>query len=120
MIDRRKFLQASVAAALATGAPFGWAIRTAGAVPAAAGLSNPALQPMFVNLVPDALAPSFKYVPDAAGVYKVEIREGLQYTGLQQNGVNVPTPVWGYADALAGNKVATWPGKTFEVIHDNA
>ncbi|MGD9094039.1 MAG: multicopper oxidase domain-containing protein, partial [Anaerolineales bacterium] len=118
MVSRRGFLKvtgaATAGALLAT--KYG-SVRRALAVPAAAGLSDPALQPKFVNLVPDALSPGFKYMADKKGKYKVQVREAVQYTGLvAPDGVTpVPTPVWGYADQMTNKKVATWPGKTFEV-----
>ena len=65
MIDRRKFIQAGVAAGLASSVPFRLFIRDAYGEVAMPLLSDPALQPKFVNMVPDALAPSFKY-PDAS------------------------------------------------------
>jgi FtsP/CotA-like multicopper oxidase with cupredoxin domain len=80
------------------------------------GLSDPAFQDKFLNQVPDAMAPGFKYVADKAGNYKVHIREAMQFTGLKDiYGNPVATPVWGYSDRNAKSKVATWPGKTFEV-----
>jgi len=120
VIDRRKFLQASVAAALASGAPLGWAIRPAGAAPAAAGLANPAAQfeaAGFVTPVPDAMQPAYKYVPDKKGRYKVKVRTGMHSAGLvdELTGAPLQTPVWGYADSNARDKAGLWPGKTFEV-----
>jgi len=119
MIDRRKFLQASVAAALAAGTPVGWVIRPAGAVPAAAMLSDPALQfaaAGFVNPVPDAMAPGFKYVPGLNGEYTVRIQKAKQATGLVDalgSGKPLKTWVYGYGDPTDG--LFTWPGRTFEV-----
>jgi len=116
MIDRRKFIQAGVAAGLASSLPFRHFISDAYGLPAADGLSNPADQPLFAKLVPDALAPGFKYVPDRKGQFKVQIREAVQQTGLlDKNGNAASTRVWGYADQNANKKVATWPGKTFEI-----
>lgn len=40
--------------------------------PAAMGLSDPALQPKFVNLVPAALDPGFKYIK-SMGKHKVKV-----------------------------------------------
>ncbi|RMF03449.1 MAG: hypothetical protein D6768_05840 [Chloroflexi bacterium] len=75
-------------------------------------LSDPALQPKFVNPVPNALAPGFKYVPDANNNYKIRVQQTTQMTGLLgPNGNPVPTTVWGYGD----NRGPTWPGRTFEV-----
>jgi FtsP/CotA-like multicopper oxidase with cupredoxin domain len=119
MIDRRKFLKSSVAAAVSAGMPMGWAIRTAGAAPAAAGLADPALQfglAGFVNPVPDAMAPGFKYVPDRrTGEYTVGVAKGKQAAGLVDpiKGRSLGTPVWGYGDPA--DQLYTWPGRTFEV-----
>jgi len=82
----------------------------------ATGLSDPATQDMFVNTVPDAMAPGFKYVPDSAGQFSAQLRQATQFTGLKAaDGTLLPTPIWGYADRNNGPRTATWPGKTFEV-----
>lgn len=119
MIDRRKFLKASVAAALAGTVPGQHFIRSAYGAPAAIGLSDPALQPKFVNVVPDALAPGFKYVPGANGEYTVRIQKAKQATGLVgANGKPLKTWVYGYGDPVDG--LFTWPGRTFEVKSTSA
>ena len=80
MISRRQFLRLGLAAgaglvvrcktdASPGGGQFGGTLQAEEA-PASAGLSDPALQPKFVNLVPDALAPTFKF-PSKKGKYKV-------------------------------------------------
>jgi spore coat protein A len=75
-------------------------------------LSDPAAQPKFVNLAPNALDPGFVYVSDSPGVYTVGVGPTVQMTGLVNNGGNpVPTPLWGYGQ----DGVYTWPGKTFEI-----
>jgi FtsP/CotA-like multicopper oxidase with cupredoxin domain len=75
-------------------------------------LSDPAAQPKFVNPVPNALDPGFKYVPGAGGEYTVGVGPTTQMTGLvSKGGTPVPTPLWGYGQG----GVYTWPGKTFEV-----
>ena len=80
------------------------------------GLSNPTDQPMFVELVPDAMAPAFKYMPNKAGKYKVQVSEAMHFTGLtDSSGSLLPTPIWGYSDKHDRVLGATWPGKTFEV-----
>jgi spore coat protein A len=86
-----------------------------------AGLSDPAMQPKFVNRVPDALAPAFKYASNAQGEFDVQVRAAMQYTGLvDANGTPLATPVWGYADRNRSPRLATWPGKTFEVLSTRA
>ena len=115
-MDRRKFIQAGVAAGLASSLPFRYFINDAYGFQQIPGLSDPAMQPKFWNTVPDALAPSFKYIADNKGRYKVQMRAAMQETGLVDTlGNRLATPVWGYADAVTNSKAGTWPGKTFEV-----
>jgi FtsP/CotA-like multicopper oxidase with cupredoxin domain len=126
-INRRYFLRASIAAAIAAGTPAGWVIRQAGAAPACAagqplgcttlGLSDPVHQfnsAGFVNAVPDAMDPSFIYQKNFLGRYTVRIGSSVQQTGLVGfDGITrLDTPIWGYGDPF-GN--VTWPGKTFQV-----
>ncbi len=83
---------------------------------AAPGLSDPALQPKFVNFAPNALDPSFKFIPynSRQRAYAVEVQEFNHMTGLVgTDGVTpVSTKVWGYGTLKQGY---TWPGRTFEV-----
>jgi FtsP/CotA-like multicopper oxidase with cupredoxin domain len=83
--------------------------------PSAAGLSDPALQPKFQELAPNALDPAFKFMPNPVnGQYSVSISEtSNHYTGLidPKNGRLLKTTVWGYGD----DRGPTWPGRTFEV-----
>ncbi len=75
-------------------------------------LSDPALQPKFMNMVPDAMAPSFKFTSNN-NKYQIQMRQNVQMTGLLgPGGTPVPTTIWGYG--TNGNN-ATWPGRTFEV-----
>ena len=123
MISRRKFFKLGAATgiglavtgtAAGTRAARGFAPRAL-AASAMLGLSDPALQPKFVEDVPDALAPSFIYQPDKKGRYKIKAGQSVQYTGLVDpaTGNKLPTPIWGYGDQK--DKVITWPGRTFEV-----
>ncbi len=126
MVSRRKFVQSSLAAAVAAGTPMGWVIREAGATVACdpeilgcttGGLSDPQFQfrrAGFKNLVPDALADSFIYKPKG-NKYKVSIgQSSVHQTGLVGADGRTPlnTTIWGYGDSK-GN--VTWPGKTFQV-----
>jgi len=119
MINRRKFLKTSAITGGAMMIPWGPAMQKAFGTPLDSSigiLSDPAMQPKFQNLVPDAMAPGFKYLADKKGNYKVQIREAMQSTGLVDPlGNAVQTPVWGYADKNDPALGATWPGKTFEV-----
>ena len=116
MIDRRKFLQITGAAGATASLPFSHFVRRARAATQGPGLSDPALQPKFTALVPNALDPGFIYKPQGGkGLQKIKVAVGqtIQYTGLVgTDGVTpVPTTVWGYGD----KQTYTWPGRTFEV-----
>jgi len=114
---RRTFLQATMAAAAAAGMPWGKFIEKAYGAPLAVGLSDPALQPKFVNAVPNALDPGFMFEA-ARGKVDVEVGQAVQFTGLVKNGTEVPTTIWGYGTP-GGRRGRggsyTWPGRTFEV-----
>jgi FtsP/CotA-like multicopper oxidase with cupredoxin domain len=117
MITRRDFLKLSGASAAALyAAAHGNPLLRALAVPLAVGLSDPAVQPKFVNYAPNALDPGFKFMPNpVSGQYSVSIREtSNHYTGLvdpTKNDKYLKTTVWGYGD----ERGPTWPGRTFEV-----
>jgi spore coat protein A len=129
MISRRQFLKitaatgAGLALPLSSGrGPLG-ALR-ASAVYQAAGLSDPAKQPMFVELAPNALDPGFLFKDlnqDGWPVHKpnfsISIKETWQETGLinPKNGRRLKTPIWGY-----GSDTVTWPGQTIQVVSASA
>jgi FtsP/CotA-like multicopper oxidase with cupredoxin domain len=120
-MKRRDFLTLSVKAAMAAG--FTGAIpasllktHTAHAAILSAGLSDPAAQPLFTNLVPNAMSAGFKYVPNKNRL-SIIAAQTTQMTGLvsmDKNGKTkpVPTTVWGYGvdDGIG----VTWPGRTIE------
>jgi FtsP/CotA-like multicopper oxidase with cupredoxin domain len=83
-----------------------------GAVPVSPLLSDPAQQPKFATLVPNALDPGFLFQPKN-GKITVEVGQTVQQTGLvAPDGITpVPTTVWGYGD----KGFYTWPGRTFQV-----
>jgi len=111
MVTRRRFLQSSIAAAIAMGMPWRRFVTEAYGDTVLAGLSNPAMQPKFVSAVPDALGPGFIY-DTSRGKIKVAVGQTVQYTGLVgPGGAPVPTTLWGYGD----NNFFTWPGRTFQV-----
>ncbi|MHC4939975.1 MAG: multicopper oxidase family protein [Planctomycetota bacterium] len=88
-------------------------MRKARATGLAAGLSDPVLQPKFVNSVPNALAPGFIHTPGKDGGYKVTAAQGTTVTGLvDRRGRRVRTQIFGYKGP--GQKV-TWPGRTFQI-----
>ena len=76
MLTRRRFLQASIAAAIAGGAPWYNLIRRAHANPLILGLSDPANQPLFTELAPNAMAAAFKYVPKNNKLRSVRVCTG--------------------------------------------
>ncbi|MGB7096884.1 MAG: twin-arginine translocation signal domain-containing protein, partial [Anaerolineales bacterium] len=112
MVSRREFLKLSGATVA------GLALTSQGffrvfAETARKGLSDPALQPKFVNLVPDALMPGYIYNTDKKGRYKIKIGTAVHDTGLMDGGVSVSTPIWGYGAQY--DNWFTWPGRTFQV-----
>ena len=112
MVSRREFLKlggaGASAALLAT--KFNM-LQRALAAPLAPYLSDPAGQPKFAYVVPDAMAPGFKYIP-LGGNFTVDIgRNDDHFTGLVNGLGQVKTPIFGYG--TGGNY--TWPGMTFEV-----
>ena len=93
-MNRRDFLKISAAAGAATFAVPGFAVRDAQAhtlaarryVALAPGLSDPALQPKFVELAPNALDPGYVYEPDVYepngdDSYTVAAGQGTTETG---------------------------------------
>lgn len=115
MTTRRKFVKGSALAGAGLFLPWNRMLRPVFAVPAAVGLSDPAIQPMFVNPIPDPLAPSFRYKPrnKTKNKYKVRVGPSVQQTGLVDSSYNpLSTPLFGYGEPGAAY---TWPGRTFEV-----
>lgn len=113
MITRRRFLRNT--GLLGAGMALPWTLKWRQAIgaPAATGLSDPALQPKFTEMAPNALDPGFKfYSPN--GKFDVTASESVQFTGLldPSTGASLPTRVWGYGD---NPNTVTWPGRTFEV-----
>jgi spore coat protein A len=124
LLTRRQFVKASAmtGATLYFNVLGGWG--RAYAVPAAAGLSDPALQPKFVELAPNALDPAFLFKDlneDGGAAFKpnfsIRARETVQQTGLvnPRNGRYLRTKVWGY-----GSDTVSWPGQTFQVMSTSA
>ncbi|MFN2166911.1 MAG: multicopper oxidase domain-containing protein, partial [Anaerolineae bacterium] len=86
------------------------------------GLSDPAMQPKFQTVVPNALDPGFIF-DTGDGAIRVGVGQTMQQTGLLNSMGNPAwTTVWGYGQ-LTGKpnnpKVPglgfTWPGRTFQV-----
>jgi spore coat protein A, manganese oxidase len=113
MMDRRSFIKLTGLVSAGFAIPRG--LRRPLFVPLAAGLSDPALQPKFMNPVPNALDPSFRFAPTQGNsFYDVGVSQATQYTGLVgSDGITpVPTEIWGYGQP---GGTPTWPGRTFEV-----
>ena len=111
-VSRRQFLKIGGGAAAAVMMSRQFKFMRAFAATQGPGLSDPAMQPKFANLVPNALDPGFIY-DTYRGNIKVAVGQTVQQTGLvAPDGVTpVSTTVWGYGD----NKFYTWPGRTFQV-----
>ena len=118
MITRRKFLQGSQALAIGATAPLSLSLSRAIAATLGQRLSDPAIQPKFAELVPNALDPAFMYSPVAngpmSGTFNINIGASVQQTGLRRNGTGMKlnTQVWGYGADGSG---VSWPGRTFQV-----
>jgi FtsP/CotA-like multicopper oxidase with cupredoxin domain len=117
-MKRRDFIKrAGIAGAGLVLLPAGFKRLGLNATPASPGLSDPVLQPKFVNLVPDALAPGFKILTPKSNDRKLRVFAGpsVQQTGLVDTGGNLlNTPVWGYGKSSWNGGTPTWPGPTFE------
>ena len=128
-MDRRNFLKYSISAGIAgasTGLLNGYGISSASAAPLGVGLADPAIQPLFTELAPNALDPSFIFGKEKRvkvkknklklrkkSKHKINIQQIVQQTGLvNAQGQRLSTTVWGYGSKKAP---ATWPGRTFEV-----
>jgi spore coat protein A len=120
MLTRRQFIKAGAAVAGLALMPGQFVRQGFWAVPAAAGLSDPALQPKFVELAPNALDPGFLFKdlnqnggPVQKPNFSIRVSETVQETGLIDpgNGRRLKTTVWGY-----GVNTVSWPGQTFQVM----
>lgn len=119
MVTRRRFIQTSAFAGAASLVPWGGLRKVLGAT-AAPGLSDPALQPKFVELAPNALDPGFLFKdlnqnggPVQKPNFSIRIKETVQETGLinPRSGRRLKTKLWGY-----GKNTVSWPGQTFQVM----
>ncbi len=123
-MTRRELLRSSGAAVAAYTLVGRIGTGVAGAVPLAARLSDPALQPTFVELAPNALDPAFLFKdlnergrPSQKPDFSLRAGETVQRTGLiePRNGRRLTTRVWGY-----GNDTVSWPGQTIQVVSTSA
>ncbi len=111
-MTRRQVLKAGMIGGAGLMLPWKFKLPRAFAVTQGPGLSDPALQPKFEAMVPNALDPGFIY-DTSKGKIKVAVGQTVQQTGLVGiDGVTpVSTTIWGYGD----NSFYTWPGRTFQV-----
>lgn len=117
-MKRRDFLTLSVKAAMAAGLTASVPVallrsQNAHAALLSAGLSDPAMQPLFTNLAPNAMSAGFKYKPRNNRL-KIMAAQTVQMTGLVDSADGVTplsTTVWGYGEN--GSSVS-WPGRTIE------
>ena len=112
-MSRRQVLKAGLYGGAALMLPWRFQLRKARAEQLVPGLSNPASQPKFAEIVPNALDPGFIYNAQK-GKAKISVGQAVQETGLlDSNGTRLPTTVWGYGDD--NDKMYTWPGRTFQM-----
>jgi FtsP/CotA-like multicopper oxidase with cupredoxin domain len=109
---RRQVLKTGLYASAGMMLPWKFNFSKAYAATLSSELSDPAAQPKFVNLAPNALNPGFKYTPNVDGSFTVGVGPTTQWTGLvNPSGKPVFTKLFGYGQ----NGDYTWPGKTFEI-----
>ena len=109
-LTRRQILKAGLYGGAAMMLPWRFRPRNAFAADLGPGLSDPALQPKFMEIVPNALDPGFIFPKQR--LVTIGVGQTSQETGLVDGiGNRLSTPVWGYGYRGA----YTWPGKTFEV-----
>ena len=116
-MKRRDFLTIGVKSAMAAGLTAAVPVsllrtHTAHAAVLAAGLSDPAAQPLFINPAPNAMSAGFKYVAKNNKL-TIAMGQAIKMTGLvgADAVTPVPTTVWGYGENGTG---VTWPGRTIE------
>ena len=118
-LTRRQLLKAGLISGAGMMIPLRFLPRKAFGIPLVAGLSDPALQPKFVELAPNALDPAFLFKdlneagrPAQKPNFSIRARQTRQETGLidPKNGRRLKTDVWGY-----GNDTVSWPGQTIQV-----
>lgn len=122
--SRRGFLKSTAAVGAGLIAPSIWTTRKSRAEIAAPGLSDPALQPKFTEIVPNALDPGFLFrdfnvdgKPSQKPNFHIRASKTKQQTGLidPYTGKRLDTSLWGY-----GQNTVSWPGQTFQVMSADA
>lgn len=119
-MTRRQVLKSGMIAGAGLMVPWSFHQRAYAAL-LANGLSDPALQPKFVELAPNALDPGFLFKdlnqnggPAQQPNFSIRIKEALQETGLidPKSGRRLKTRIWGY-----GTNTISWPGQTIQVMN---
>ena len=123
-VSRRQILKAGFYGGAGMMLPLRFLPAKAFADPAAFGLSDPALQPKFVEFAPNALDPGFLFKdlnenggPAQRPNFSLRAGQAVQETGLinPKNGRRLKTTIWGY-----GSDTVTWPGQTIQVMSTSA
>ncbi|WP_136799739.1 multicopper oxidase family protein [Desulfosediminicola ganghwensis] len=123
-ITRRQVLKAGMVSGAGMMLPLRFLPRNAFGIELLAGLSDPARQPKFVELAPNALDPGFLFKdlnqdggPAQRPNFSLRVKEAVQQTGLinPRNGRRLSTKIWGY-----GADTVSWPGQTFQVMSTSA
>ena len=85
-------------------------------------LSDPGLQPKFVEPAPNALDPGFLFkdfggTPSKKPNFRIKASKTKQQTGLinPSTGRKLTTDLWGY-----GQNTVSWPGQTIQVVSSSA
>jgi len=84
------------------------------AVPLAPGLADPSEQPIFIELAPNALDPSYVYSPEEGkdNYYVIDMGKSSEHvSGLLHNGEKVKTTIFGFGQE--GEYL--WPSKSFVI-----
>jgi FtsP/CotA-like multicopper oxidase with cupredoxin domain len=111
--SRRQVMKTGLAAT--TGLMIPWRLSRLQAspvpTPAISGLSDPAFQPKFEEVVPNALDPGFIF-DTSSGRIRIGVDQSVHETGLiDEMGNRLTTTVWGYG----ADGIHTWPGRTIQV-----
>ena len=122
-LTRRQVLKAGACACAGAMLPWKFLPAQAWAAAAVPGLSDPCLQPKFVEIAPNALDPGFLFkdlnergwarrLPD----FSIGVHQVYQQTGLvNSRGRKLWTRLLGY-----GQFTPTWPGQTIQVMSTSA
>ena len=121
-VSRRQILKAGLYGGAGLMVPWKFRSPNAYADILAAGLSDPAVQPKFVELAPNALDPGFLFKdfgnkPSKKPNFRIKASKTKQKTGLidQNTGKKLTTDLWGY-----GQNTVSWPGQTIQVMSTSA